>query len=183
MEINLSVDVKKALAMLSDVKNNIVERAAASALNKTLTTVTAIAAREIKKDMGSIKISEIKQQLKKKLATVKDLHAAITASGQRLFVMKLDPRARQNKTGVTWNSGAPGIKFIPGAFIATMKNGHRGVFKRKGQSRLPIQELHGASLPKVFANKSILDALESVAREKWSITFTHELNYLLSKYK
>lgn len=36
------------------------------------------------------------------------------------------------------------------AFIATMRSGHRGVFRRRGRARLAIYELFGPSLVKVF---------------------------------
>ena len=49
-----------------------------------------------------------------------------------------------------------GAKTYRGAFIATLPGGHRGVLKRStypGGARLPIRELHGPSLAKVFVKK------------------------------
>ena len=44
--------------------------------------------------------------------------------------------ARQLKTGVRIGS-----RRYDGAFLATMKSGHFGVFRRRGKSRLPIEEV------------------------------------------
>jgi hypothetical protein len=43
---------------------------------------------------------------------------------------------RQTKSGAK-----VGARAFPGAFVATMPTGHTGVFRRRGQSRLPIQEV------------------------------------------
>lgn len=59
--------------------------------------------------------------------------------------------ARQNRRGVSYRieRGAP-RKTAQSAFIATMKSGHEGVFKRTGPTRLPIEELEGPSAWAVF---------------------------------
>jgi hypothetical protein len=33
---------------------------------------------------------------------------------------------------------------VKGAFVATMKSGHVGIFRREGKARLPIKELRGS---------------------------------------
>jgi len=64
-----------------------------------------------------------------------------------------------------------------------MKTGHRGVFKHRGTARLPIQELYGPSIPKVFINDAILLAMEHLARDRWVKVFNQEINFELSKFK
>ena len=51
---------------------------------------------------------------------------------------------RQTKTGVSVEVNTGKRTLVAGAFVATMKSGHRGVFKRMGKARLPIKELLGS---------------------------------------
>jgi hypothetical protein len=52
--------------------------------------------------------------------------------------------ARQTKKGVSVEVNRGKRTLVKGAFIATMKSGHRGVFRRRGKARLPIEELRGS---------------------------------------
>lgn len=51
---------------------------------------------------------------------------------------------RQTKKGVSVEVNRGKRTLLKGAFIATMKNGHKGVFRRLGKTRLPIRELLGS---------------------------------------
>ncbi len=55
--------------------------------------------------------------------------------------------AKETETGVYYTiDKKSGRKIIRSAFIDTMPDGHRGVFKRRGRDQLPIRELFGPSL-------------------------------------
>ena len=51
---------------------------------------------------------------------------------------------RQTKRGVSVEVNRGKRTLVKGAFVATMKSGHEGIFRRKGKARLPIQELRGS---------------------------------------
>jgi hypothetical protein len=53
----------------------------------------------------------------------------------------MGPRS-QGGVSVEVNTGKRTL--VRGAFIATMKSGHVGIFRRRGAARLPIQELLGS---------------------------------------
>lgn len=183
MQINVKADVQKVMAMLNDTQRNIVPKAASRAINKTLTTVTAEAARQIKQDIGSgISIGFIKSNLEKKQANFNSLYASVTAKGKRLPVIEIDPHAKQTAAGVSYKTRGETHE-IPHAFLADMKSGHKGVFTRKDKSRLPISEKYGPSLPKVFTNNAIMTALVNVANQRWQTTFNQEINFLMIKYR
>lgn len=58
---------------------------------------------------------------------------------------------RGGRGGVTVEINKGSRKFIPGAFIATMKSGHRGVFRREHRkTRLPINELFTTTVADAF---------------------------------
>ncbi len=51
---------------------------------------------------------------------------------------------RQTKKGVSVEVNRGKRTLIKGSFVATLKSGHAGVFKRRGKARLPIAELRGS---------------------------------------
>jgi hypothetical protein len=51
---------------------------------------------------------------------------------------------RQTKQGVSVEVNRGKRTLLKGSFVATMKSGHVGIFRREGKKRLPIQELRGS---------------------------------------
>lgn len=51
---------------------------------------------------------------------------------------------RQTKKGVSVEVNRGKRTLVAGSFVATMKSGHQGVFRRRGKARLPIDELRGS---------------------------------------
>ena len=51
---------------------------------------------------------------------------------------------RQTKRGVSVEVNRGKRTLVAGSFVATMKSGHEGVFRRRGKARLPIEELRGS---------------------------------------
>jgi hypothetical protein len=68
---------------------------------------------------------------------------------------------------------------VAGAFIARMLSGHRGVFKRRAVPRLPIVELFGPSLPRVFTRATIAAARTRLAGELLAKNLAHEIQFLV----
>lgn len=71
--------------------------------------------------------------------------------------------------------------FMPHAFLATMKNGHIGVFTRHGKARLPILEKSMVSVPSMFSSRPIKEEIQRVISEKWPGIFKHEMTYFMGK--
>lgn len=100
---------------------------------------------------------------------------------------------RQTKKGVTVgiNTGARAV--IRGAFIATMRSGHVGVFKRHGQAtrgptsrykghakyagqkRQPIRELFTSRVIDVFGDEDTVPGLQQKARAVFRATYVRNL--------
>ncbi len=74
-----------------------------------------------------------------------------------------------------------GRKSVRGSFMATMGNGHAGVFKRTGKSRLPIYQLYGPNPANdiVTSPKPFEDVLYQVARDNLAPRMLHELTRIL----
>ena len=60
---------------------------------------------------------------------------------------------RQVKSGVSVEVNVGRRKLVRSAFVATMKSGHEGIFKRRGKKRLPIAEAFSTRISDVFGDR------------------------------
>ncbi len=89
-----------------------------------------------------------------------DIHALVwrmDVSGEPVRVGDLTPR--QTKKGVTFGINKGKRSLIRGAFIATLKSGHKGVFRRRGESRLPIDEAFTTRISDVFRDGGFIPGI------------------------
>ena len=179
---SVRVDLRGLQLALANVKNG-VPRAATRAINRTLVTVRAEAAREIAADIG-VPVRQVTPSLPITKATFTTLTGAIVIDDKRRIPLgELNPQgpepSRGKGQGVSYSLGGSRRR-IPTAFLATMKSGHRGVFKRKGTKRLPIQELFGPSIQRVAAKRTILDAVKRLGAATLAKNLQHEVSFLLT---
>ena len=66
-----------------------------------------------------------------------------------------------------------GSRMYEGAFIATMKNGHIGIFKRRYMTPLPIDEIK----VNTQAREIMKELAENEAERVFEKYFDHELNF------
>lgn len=82
---------------------------------------------------------------------------------------------RQTKKGVSAEVHRGRRVVIAGSFIATMKSGHKGVFKRIGSARLPIRELLGSRPVDALLNDGEADAVAERGHKSLRETFERVL--------
>lgn len=177
----ITVDVRgsmdRIIADMEQLKREVVGKATVFALNKVADQVKTAASREMRDAGYKLKVSDIKKQLKVYRATSGNLTARVVAAGRPIALIQYG--ARQTAKGVSVEV-LHGRKSIAGAFIATMPNGHKGVFVRVGSkhkkvmknghsiwSGLPIKELFGPSVPDGLASKAVQDALQRLIEDKF----------------
>lgn len=197
MELDVTMDVRKAQDMLFRIRDREILRGAAVALNRTITTVRNEAAKDLKQRVGAelgLGASGLKKALRitKAAARPGRLWAALTVSGRAMPLVNFG--ARQTAQGVTHKAWGR-RQIAEGAFIARMPSGHRGVYRRlpqqylarstKGRSpsapNLPIKEMWGPSLPKEFVQPHINNRMKELARREWKKNFQREINYRMSQ--
>lgn len=133
----------------------------------------------------------LRTQLASSTAKELDIKAGLIRNGLRVIpakrnrlevVVGLDPksgvikaanlgRTSQNKRGVR-----AGKRQFDHAFLATMPNGHTGVFRRRGHSRYPIQEVQI-----VFTGRlkdAMEDLMDGQALAQFDVFFERELRFL-----
>lgn len=177
-QLNIEVDSKKVNAALelAPKKTGV---ALLRALKKGTKAAKTISNRLVAKDMGT-KVSDVRARIRIEEPTAQTLTGSLHASLKRIPLMKFGARgpepSRGRGRGVTYKSKG-GRGRHPRAFITTMPGGHRGVFERKGERRLPIKELYGPSIGRVFDQHRA----EIMARgEEQALTeFNHQLDRIL----
>ena len=145
------------------------------ALNRAVATTKTNVSRAVSKDMG-LKVGTVKKAMIVTKAKLNQLSASIAASLKRVplidFGAKGPEPSRGRGRGVTAKTGGARKRY-PHAFITSVGSGHRGVFERRGDTRLPIRELRGPSIGLVFQKHR--DEGKKVARTAYLKELTHQI--------
>lgn len=142
--------------------------------------------REIARDLGlpvgvvrdAIEINESKVESEHRILLVV---AGKHAGRIRLIHFKArgpEPSRGRGK-GVTAKLPPPGSGRYPRAFITTVRGSHRGVFERVGRARMPIRELRGPSIAKVFMKFS--DVGLRAGQESLVKNLQHEFKFAIQQ--
>ncbi|MBL4761542.1 MAG: hypothetical protein JKY93_02455 [Gammaproteobacteria bacterium] len=165
-----------------------------STLNKTLTTVRAKSARQISKEYV-VKVGDIKKTMTPTRSRFSTLFVELESSGVRLPLGLFSPRKKRDGVSVKIKRGAP-RQVLKRHFVATMANGHVGVFtnyrytrrlvrrvKRTGRrfgknrSELPIDDSFTIGIPKMWR----LNDAEALAANRMIELWPKEMQYRLDK--
>lgn len=155
--------------------------AVARALNRATASARTVMVRGMAADMG-LKQAVIRKDIVTTEASAGRLFTRLAVSGAPIPLIHFSAKgpypSRGRGRGVSYR--LPGSKGrIADAFIAQMASGHRGVFRRVGRARLPIVELHGPSLPKVFEKVSPAGLAHGEASLQKNLI--HELKWALQQ--
>ena len=137
-DLNLDMRVdsarREALLRRSGLAQEAINRAMRRAVAKTARWAKAQAARAIRADEG-IAYRAIRRRLRDFAHSPERMALKVWLGLWRMAAYSLG-RADETDTGVS-----VGRRRYPGAFLATLESGHKGVFRRRGSRRLPIAEV------------------------------------------
>ena len=165
-------------------------RAMSVALNRATTTGRAKAAQTTRKQYN-VRSGDIKKTINITRATPATLESRFISTGRSLPLMSFRPNV--TKKGVTAKIKGT-RKLFPGAFMATTKSGHKGIFARaqyKGnklvsrrkrvnrypENDLPITEIQTLSVPSAIQNKGVINPLTNIMKEALIKNYSHELKF------
>lgn len=151
MVFQLRLDTREVVTKLSQIERRL-PRAIPRALNRGATSGRTVMVRAMARDTG-LKAKDVRGRVSIERATTARHVASLSASQRRVPLIQFRARGPEPSRGKGRGVRAriPGGQGrYPNAFIATMRSGHRGVFRRTGRGRLPITELHGPSIARVF---------------------------------
>jgi hypothetical protein len=104
---------------------------------------------------------------------------AALRSGAKIRRPPIGLSVRMRKRGSGKYPG--GSEVIPGAFVAAMKSGHVGIFKRQGKGRYPIKELQGPTPLGVYLNATGDEGGETLRLETETLMFAELDKHLRSQ--
>lgn len=162
-------------------------RAVVRALNKTAAQARTGAVRAVRASGYNIKASAIRRSFRIERATPSRLAVTLRATGAPVPLINYGAVQTKKGVNVRVKNGSDTFRH---AFIATMPNGHKGVFERKGtehkrvtkggrsyESGLPIRELYGPSIPDALTNDAVQKALAQTIASKYPAILAHELGW------
>ncbi len=163
--MRINIEVTGSIIQSMDAERKKVEKATVRVLNKTALWVRSQTVKQAKQ----IPKKAMRKKLSVDKANRKRLWSIVKLSSQWIGVAKLGS-IKQTKIGAK-----VGSRTYEGAFIATMKNGHIGIFKRRYMTPLPIDEIKVNTQARKIMKELVDNEVERVF-EKY---FDHELNFIL----
>lgn len=178
MQLKLTLDTQPVDRLLAEVPRD-VPRVIARALNKTSLSAKAQALKTLATELGSTQ-RVLRSCIYLCKASPVQLTAVLGVEERKpLPLIALDPKAKETLVGVSYRGPGGLRRTVPAAFIARMPSGHRGIFMRRGKARLPLRELTGPSISKVFGQPNVQEQLARVVEQRWPVVLAQEVNYAL----
>lgn len=172
LRITSQVQGEQIRRLMQQLQGKRFHQALSVGLNGAARQVMARSARVVAKRMG-LSAKDARGQFRvNPFATPDHLTAAVRGSGKRLPLAEF--KARQTANGAT---AAPWAqrRLFKGTFIARMRSGHEGVFKRTSKRRLPIKELYGPGIAATMAEKVVQDELVEYGEERITANVMRQL--------
>ncbi len=199
--------ISRAEKMLFGIKGG-VEKAVRSALPRAASSLRSEAVKEIRKkyDISAANI-RARHNVSVKYTYGANSAAVVRFSGKKIPLHRyngtspVNPEYDSAKTAIAVINGVkkpvhPGVtasahqlkgtspKKIPGAFVAKMKSGHIGIFKRTGgvtsSGSDEIRELQGSSVPQMLGSDEVETALGKRASDVFEQRMEHEISRILN---
>lgn len=147
------------------------KRARASAVRKMRTE-----GQRVIRETRRLKVGAAKDRIKP--ITFGGVPGGVEVDGSPIPIVAF--RHRQTKSGVTFYSHTSGPHRVDGGFIASMKGGHVGVFKRVGKERLPIKERYTTGVASSFKDEASIERVTNVGSAEWYATMERLLKAKVS---
>jgi hypothetical protein len=173
--MSVSVRVTSDLSELEALTRGPLKAALRSAVGKAGSTalrdMNAEANKRIR-ERKRLKLSYIRKAITLRRAKgngVSGMEWAVEVSGDPVPLVAYPHRQTKRGVSVEVNRGKRTV--VKGSFIATMGSGHKGVFRRKGKARLPIQELRGSRPVDALLHKGEVDGVAERGAKSFMDTF------------
>ena len=159
MNITIKVDSREVERALREAPK-VAEKALVRTLNRTADKARVTASKTVR-ETYNIKAGDLNKSIRIYKADRSRLVAQLTITGKPVGLIAF--AARQTAKGVTYMILKAGKRSRRAhAFIAIMKSGHRGVFERICDARLPIAERKFIAMPSVWKNEKVMAVVERV---------------------
>lgn len=153
----------------------------ARSINRAVENARSNVVREVRSHYN-VRAKDIRTSIKISRANNRYPTAVLSSTGRALPTMAFRVRpgtvngARRTPITVSVKKGQ--ADKLDSAFIATL-GGKTGVYERVGQTRLPIRQLYGPSVPQMIGNDEIVQEIADKARAMLDDRLDHEIKRVL----
>lgn len=180
--IRVTLDEKNArlAASLMRTMPSLVQKAAAAAINRTITTTRKEISKAVR-ERYIIRAGDVKRALSLERAKKQSPRGVITASGAPLSLAKF--RLRRRKRGpvrvqvLRGGSARP----VKGLFVQRFPSGYEGPMHRRQRARYPLATPFGPSVPAMVGKEETLEQFVPKAEKTLNERFLHEISWRISK--
>ncbi len=180
--IDISFDEKRVARVqrLAAVMPKETARAAAAAINRTLTHVKKEASVSARKRY-LVKAAAVKSSFSTRKATSGKLSGEAETQGQPLSLtaFKVTRPAKGPMKAKVLKASAP--KPVQGMFARRFPSGYTGPMLRLGRSRYPLRTPAGPSIPQMVENDNVLPMIAKESEDFLNRRLDHELDHRISK--
>ena len=177
-------DIDRVQVILQGIPGG-AQRAMAAAINRGLSKVRTVASKEVRK-VYAVQAASTKKttSVSKKNASAGNLVGSITFAGTKipLYEFNVSPKAANTRQLVRAGVMKGNLTPFSEAFITVARGGHIGIFERKGNPRLPIEQKMGLSMAQMVGNDDVIVEVEQQAQETVEQRLDHEIYRILNGY-
>lgn len=145
VEFSAVLDQSDFMDLVRSVSKQTVTRAIQRSGSTSLRDMKSEASKRVRK-LKRLKVKQVKRAIHvtkpSKSMTLRDIEWSVNITGEKVRLSDYPHRQTRKGVSVTVNKGKRTL--ISGAFVATLRSGHEGVFIRRGPRRLPIREMLGS---------------------------------------
>jgi hypothetical protein len=172
--------LQKAKNMLVGFEKEI-PQVVARAINRSIENARSNVVREVR-DRYNVRAKDIRTSIKISRANKNYPTAVLSSTGGPLPTMAFQVRPGtvngKRRTPITVSVKKGQSEKLDRAFIA-MVGGKTGVYERIGQTRLPIRQMYGPSVPQMIGNDEIVKEIADKARAMLDDRLDHEIKRVL----
>jgi hypothetical protein len=179
-QISLKSNARELLATIRADEREI-KRALMRAVNRTADNFATAGAREVAK-VYNVAVRTAREQISTRYGRVDNPTAYVVASGHAIALSEFGARWSRNMAGASFKVKRGGQRqTLAGTFTTGLQSGHKGVFERRGDKRLPIDEKYSIGVPGMFGATQVQDILASVALDRFTVNLQSQLDYLFRR--
>lgn len=185
--MQITIDDARFLQATNKLRDKIIVAAAIQAANRTVGNMRSEATKFLRQDIP-IKPRDrdrIFQTLQASKANQGQAQLVITPKPVPLIYLKPKTTTVQTPRGPRQ---AVSVMFkgrrtpIPSGFLAQLRSGHEGIFRRTGSKRLPIKEMFSWIGQDVFRNRdTLVEEIRGVGEERFQFHFFSRLKYQIER--
>jgi hypothetical protein len=161
-QAGITVNAEAYVDSLNGIAKPKLDKIVALALVDTAKSAQSKAASVIAKRTG-LKVASVKSRIFYDHVAPGDYEVAVRSSRRAIPLIEFP--VHQVATGVSTRAWGH-QQIILHAFIAKMKSGHTGVYRRRGTSRLPLKQLWGPTIAGTFATKEVQAVISNTMKAR-----------------